>query len=290
MYKIFFSTLIAVAFSFNCQAQDAIAATATESVKPPAQEYDAQIDEITNKLTEGMNEVAGQLNQAMTETVPVMVNGLAEMMKEMIRVMAPTMIAIQEGKKLPLATDQMAEEVKNTISHKYTSKVTYDINNEVNELKINGEYEENNTKLKFEISRNLAQSLLIKDMIDGNAQDGVLGENATIENLDGDDIPLSSFENFDIDGNSFVGYDDSENQTIYLLTNVGAYISMRIQAKGENYKKVGSDFIYSFDYAAMKEAVDDDGRTIEDIKKIIDEQLSNPVKLKELMSQMRGQN
>lgn len=276
-----------VVFPADSQTQSPVV---TDSVSVSVSEQNPAPATVTSDIevnVEPSAEVKEPKMENLTEKEQQDIKGLVDMMQEVVKVMGPTMIAIDEGKKLPKANEEMANNLKNALDPKYTENAKSEIDDEVNELKLSGEYKVNGTTLKYELNRNLAQTLLIQDMLEGSYPESTLGENAEIENLDNENVPAGKFEVFDVDGVSFAGYDDPENKTIYMLTNIGAYLSLKLQSKGDDYKRVAGEFTYGLDFNALKNAIKDDGRSIEYIRTLVNEQLNDPVKLKELMSQKK---
>jgi len=265
--------------------------SATCSSQVPASEVQPNV--AVEHLSEGIDLAMMEANKVMEGVAPEATETLVGAMKEMLKMMAPVMVAVEENKKLPKADENMAKALEAALPPKYTTQKTgHKIDEATNELKLYGEYVEDATVLKYEFTRNLAQALFVQDIIDGNffSSDGFDESDATIQNLDGEDISLNRFENFDMDGNIYAGYENGKDHIIFLLTDIGPYLSARIQIKGTDYKELGKDFVYSLDYAAIKKAIADDGKTMPEIKKHIEETVKDSSKIEALLNKQTSQN
>lgn len=197
---------------------------------------------------------------------------------DMIRKMAPVLISIDENKKLPKASNQMADKIKAAIDIKYNQNTSYIIDKDTNSIEFDGYYKKDNTVVKYRIIRNLSNTLTTYAIL--NNEDLVYD----VANLGNNKIDKAKLKVNKINKNDYIGYANKAEKQIYLFTNIGAYLALQIEVRGDNFAKEVKDFIYALDFAKLKKAVADDGKNIEDIKIMINDKIQDPNKIDELFA------
>lgn len=285
-----FILLFAVFISLPCHAQN--------NDEDYAQNNDEASIRMTPQVNEEMSNALNQMGQVMSEhLVPTMVDTMDNVVAEMIRMMAPALISLEENKKLPVADAEMADKIKSAINEKYNQETSYIIDKDTNSIEFDGRYEKTDTVLRYRIVRSLSMSVIAHDVIKKEGVFAVdLASNIssdavdvkqimTISDIDDEKVDINKIKINKINGHDYAGYSNKSDKQIYLFTNVGAYIMLHIKVKGEDYAKVAQEFIYSLDYNALRKATNDDMRDIEDIKKMIDELSKDPNKIDKLFEQ-----
>ncbi|MDR1694373.1 MAG: hypothetical protein LBR70_04180 [Lactobacillaceae bacterium] len=249
----------------------------------------AQTDTSGNSIEDGMAKAVEAMEDALVENVPVLADSMTDFFSEMIRMMAPMLISLEENKKLPKASNEMAEKIKNAINAKYNRDTSYIIDLDTNSIEFDGMYKEGDTVLRYRLTRNLSLVLVTYDLI---KKEGIYTINISgidegngssiITNLDDENIDVGKLKANKINNHEYIGYSSKNDKQIYLVTNIGSYLILQIQVKGSDFGGMTKDFIYSLDFAALKEAVADDGKNIEDIKQMIEEQIKDTNKIDEL--------
>lgn len=253
-----------------------------------------QQEDINKIIGEQMSKAMSKTGEALTEAVPQMIGSMSDMMAEMLKAMGPIIAAIEENKALPKANEEMAAKLKAAIDSKYNQNVTTEINDKMNEIVLTGEYKEGDSVLKYRIRRNLAEAVLISDLIQGKRIAFKMGmtpdnENMMVDDLYDNSIDVNKLKTNKIYDNTYIGLVDSSQENIVLYSNIGAYITLTIQAKGPEYKELANNFMYSLNNKAIREAINDDNRDIEEIKKDINNKLKDPLYMQKILQQ-QGSN
>lgn len=228
-------------------------------------------------------------NNVISNNIPAIKEPMNDFVVEMIQTMAPILLALNENKKLPIANAEMADKIKKAITEKYNKETSYIIDIDNNSIELDGKYEENGTLLKYRLTRNLAMTIATYDILEKEElisntipDNMIFGQTTTLSNLDDKKIDIDKFKKNKINNHMYIGHLNKSENYIYLLTNIGAYLTLQIQVKGDKFASVAKEFVYSIDFEALKKAVSDDGRNLINIKKMIEENSKDPNKIDEL--------
>ncbi len=193
------------------------------------------------------------------------------------------LLVIEENKKLPQVSYLMGDEFVSSLGGEYAPASYVEMDDFSNELKVIGVYDRNGTTLRYRFSRSLADALLVSDYLENDFSQNVAGK---IRSLDDEPelIDIHKFSVKAISSRSYFTYLDPKGKKLILLTNIGPYLSLRIQADGPEYFKAAKKFIDGLgDFREQREIVGDNAR----VKlSIIKHDLRNDDKMKNLLNQI----
>lgn len=270
-YLLIVSVLL---YSFPCFAQ-----MSDEELNKSVAEINKNLlkstNELSKSLTDSINQLLDVLNQGtnqFNQTAPQVTHTLVKTISDMSYVLNSYAVASEKNSELPPATPEIYVELKNALPAKYTQDTDFNINKQSNEITLKGTYKEDNTTLKYTITRNLAATYMFNKILNKD-----LSEKSALSIVDNNNNPiaLSNFKTETIDGKDFLTAKDEKQKTAAYVGNIGAYVNVNILSSGEEYSKVAEEFIKSLDYSAIQSAVKDDGKNLKDISAEIEKEASN---------------
>ena len=232
----------------------------------------------------------------MAETGSKVVTSMQETLVLMVQALAPALIALGKNQNLPIATEEIGQAILKTMELQYAKNANISINNQLNELKITGSYDKDDgfSKLRYEILRNLANTVITQNLMDEkNILDTKNTEEETsssnILDIDNQPLNIEKFAIKKIGGKTFYAYTDSDKKKVFLVGNIGSYLNIRIQSEGPDSHQITRSFVEGLDYNALRKAIQDDNRPIEEIISDIEKKVNDPAVLQKLFEEQQQQ-
>ncbi len=193
------------------------------------------------------------------------------------------LLVIEENKKLPQVSYAMADEFVAYLGAEYAPASYVEMDDFTNELKVIGLYEKNGTVLRYRFNRSLSDVFLVSDYLENDFSQNVLGK---VRSLDDEPelVDVNKFSVKAISSRSYFTYINPKSKKLVLLTNIGPYLSLRVQADGPEYFALTKNFLDSLgSFEEQKSIVGDTGKVkLSTIK----HSLRNDDKMKSLMNKI----
>lgn len=292
--KQFWLLLAFFSFITPTYAQDQSTTQAAEDLQKRQEEFAKNMAEASKEFQKNIKE----FSKDVTAAIPVVTRNLSDMMNTFTGEMMPIMAAVNKNKQLLEASDSMAQSIQASLPMQYQQNINYDINQNSNELSVSAIINRNNDQLAFNISRNLAATLITQMIIEDtnrieehnfyNKDKPLIQSSRTITDLKDKKLNLNQFKLDNFNENVFMCYDNDQSQESFIFGNIGPLINVRVQTTGPNHAQNARDFIKSLDKTKIQKAVginEQNQKTIKEYEKEIRKEAADPKNFLPLINQ-----
>lgn len=275
-------------------AQDPSNAKTEEELKKRQEEFAKNMEEVSKEFKANLQNISANI----TAAIPVVTRNISDMMSTFSGEMMPILAAAQKNKQLLEASDSMANSIQNSLPMQYQKNINYDINHDTNELSVTAVINKKDDQLNFNISRNLAATLITQMIIEDNnriEEHNFYNKNVplvkstrTVTDLKDKKLNLSDFKLHNFNENVFMCYDDDFAKESFIFGNIGPLVNVRVQTFGPNHTKNARNFIKSLDKTKIQKAVginEKDHKSIKEYEKEIRKEAADPKNLIPLLNQ-----
>lgn len=238
----------------------AVAAESTADITAQQQELEQNLDAASKEIIKGIQKTG----QSMQMAIPVFAQHFKEIIRTFNQEMIPVMQAMEDNLQLLQADENMATSLKNALPEQYGNTGTSNINQQINELSVSGSVADNDTRLQYNISRNLAATAITESYVNkvraveearkkGQPLPDTLG--SKIINLNGKQLDTDNLSVEEINQIPYIVYNDKNKKECFLFGNLTPELNLRLQATGPEYLNSAKRFIKSLDRKKLQKAV-----------------------------------
>lgn len=188
------------------------------------------------------------MNTTIDQVIPQLAEGMNKSLTDIIETFPELFSSMEENRVFSKTSEQMLNELKNSLDEMQISAENYKIENFNNKLSLSGSQNQNNIGLDFLITQDPMTIALTREYLDNKKSQ--TQDSLSVSTLSGEKITLKEFTTEKINGNLFLCYDKQDYT--FIIGNMGYDANVKLETRGKGHKKQARDFIKTLNPQQLK--------------------------------------